>query len=77
MMGYYYGAGAPAWMWIVGTLMMLVFWGGLAALIVWAVRAVTTPREGAASAEELLKRRLATGQITQEEYEKTRRALQS
>lgn len=76
MMGYY-GAGAPAWMWIVGTLMMLVFWGGLAALIVWVVRAVTTPRDGGASAEEILKRRLAAGQITQEDYEKTRRALQS
>jgi uncharacterized membrane protein len=76
MMGFYYGPGMPAWMWLVGTLTMLVFWGGLGALIVWAVRAFARPRSGGESAEEILQRRLAAGQISQEEYERTRRVLQ-
>jgi putative membrane protein len=76
MMGYY-GYGMPAWMWIVGTLMTLVFWGGLAALIVYALRAFVQPRGGQESADEILKRRLAAGQISQEEYERTSRALHS
>lgn len=76
MMGYYYGWGAPIWMWVAGTLMMLFFWGGLAALVVWVVKTVTSPHEAPSSAEEILKRRLAAGQITDEDYERTRRALQ-
>ena len=75
MMGLYYGPGMPAWMWLVGVVMTLLFWGGLAALIVWAVRAFARPRAGGESAEEILKRRLAAGQISQDEYDSTRRAL--
>ena len=76
MMGFYYGPGVAGWMWLVGMVMMLLFWGGLAALIVWAVRAFARPDRGE-SADDILKRRLAAGQISQEEYEKTRRLLQS
>lgn len=74
MMGYY-GYGMPAWMWIIGTLTMLVFWGGLAALVVYTARVFVQPRGGQESADEILKRRLAAGQISQEEYEQTRTAL--
>jgi putative membrane protein len=74
MMGYY-GYGMSAWMWIFGTLMMLAFWGGLAALIVYVVSAVTRPRDGRESADEILKRRLAAGQISHEDYERASRAL--
>jgi len=45
--------------------------------VVWAVRAVGVPRPGSSiSALEVLKRRLAAGEITQDEYEKTRRLLE-
>jgi putative membrane protein len=74
MMGFY-GYNMSGWMWVVGTLMMLLFWGGLAALIVVAVRAFAGPRGTQESADEILKRRLAAGQITQDEYDKTRQAL--
>jgi len=74
MMGYY-GSGMPGWMWIVDALITLLFWGGLAVLIVYALRAFGSRRDGRESADEILKRRLAAGQITQDDYEKTSRAL--
>ena len=73
MMGFD-GYGASPWMWILGSLVMILFGGGL---IVLVVRAVSGPRSGSSdTALEVLKRRLAAGEITQDEYEKTRRVLQ-
>ena len=75
-MMWYYGAGDRPWMWVLGALMMLVFWGGLTALAVWAVVLLTRRQgRGADAVEETLKRRLAAGEISLEDYEKTRRAL--
>ncbi|MHB8611716.1 MAG: SHOCT domain-containing protein [Candidatus Dormibacteraceae bacterium] len=55
---------------------MILFGGGLIVLAVWAIRAVGGPRSGSSdNALEVLKRRLAAGEITQDEYEKTRRVL--
>ncbi|HET7467359.1 MAG TPA: SHOCT domain-containing protein [Candidatus Dormibacteraeota bacterium] len=55
--------------------MMLLFWGGLIALGVWAIRALTAGRTGGNAAIEILRRRLAAGEISQEEFEKTKKAL--
>lgn len=74
-MMWYYGPGASTWMWVVGMLTMLVVWGGLAALVAWAMLGLTRQRAGDRSADEILKRRLAAGEISPEDYEKTRRAL--
>jgi len=74
MMGYY-GYGMSPWMWAVGMLVMLVFWGGLAALIVYGIRAFSRSRNAPESAEEILRRRLAAGQISPEDYERTRKVL--
>lgn len=60
---------------LLGSLMMLLFWGGLIALVVWAVRQFTGRPAGEDPAATL-KRRLAIGEITQEQYEQSRRALQ-
>jgi putative membrane protein len=71
------GYGVSPWMWILGSVMMVIVIGGLIVLVVWAVRAVGGPRPGSSiSALEVLKRRLAAGEITQDEYEKTRRLLE-
>lgn len=70
MWGYYAG-----WGWLLMAGMMVLFWGGIAALTVFAIRAVTAPR-GGDEAMDILRRRLASGEITQEEFEKTRRVLQ-
>jgi putative membrane protein len=76
MMGNYYGA--AAWMWVVGGLMMLIFWGGLIALVVWAIRQFTPSQTPTANDPmAILRRRLASGEITQEQFEQARRALGS
>lgn len=70
----WYGAG---WMGLFGPLMMVVFWGGVILLAVWAVRAFSGPRSGSHDdAVDILKRRLASGEIDQDQYERARKALQ-
>ena len=72
-----WGSGYGWGMWIFGTLMMLLFWGGLAAVVVFAVRALGGPRHTSPdSAMDTLRRRLAAGEITQEEFERIRKVLQ-
>ena len=70
MWGYYDGW---SWLWMVGT--MVLVWGGIAALVVFVVRGISAP-SGVDRAMDVLRRRLASGEISQEEFEKTRRVLQ-
>lgn len=67
------------WDWVWGTLMMLAFWGGLAFVVVFAVR-VGTSRAGPAEgpdATTILENRFARGEISQEEFEDRKRVLAS
>lgn len=75
MMGMY-GPGFGIWGALLGGLMMLLFWGGLIVLVVWAVRQFGDRRGSGEDPLAVLNRRLAAGEITQEQYEQTRRALQ-
>ncbi len=77
-MMWYWGSGGGWGMWIVGIVMMVLFWGGVAALIIFLVRSLGGPtmQGHPDSAMETLRRRLATGEITQEEYERIRQVLQ-
>jgi putative membrane protein len=69
--------GASPRMWILGSVMMVIVLGGLILLVVWAVRTVGGPHPVSSNSPlEVLKRRLAAGEITQDEYEKTRRLLE-
>jgi putative membrane protein len=70
MMGFD-GFGMMLW----GSLVMILFWGGLILLAVWAIRAFGQPRPSSDSPLDILKHRLASGEISQEEYKKTRRVL--
>ena len=86
MMGGWGGGmmGTFSWLWM---LIPLLFWGGLLALIAWAVvrifpggRPGSMPREGSAepsapSAEDILRERFARGDIDAEEYEERHRVL--
>jgi len=54
--------------------MMVLFWAGIAALIAVVARTLIGPT-GGDQAMDTLRRRLASGEITQEEFERTRRAL--
>ena len=76
-MMWYWGAGGGWGMWIAGILMMLLFWGGIAALIVFLVRSFSGARGSSGdTAMEVLRRRLASGEITTDEYERIRKTLQ-
>lgn len=76
--------GGWSWIWMIGgTLMMLLFWGGLLALVFLAVRGFgtgsrdRTQRTSEPTALEILKARYARGEITREEYEQIRRDLEA
>lgn len=68
---------------IIGALVQLLFFGGLIAVIVWAVVRITANRQGGGaelraggdSAEEILRQRFAKGEIDAEEYDERRRIL--
>ena len=57
--------------------MMLVFWGGIAVVIVVLVRSLGGSRPAATDRPmETLRQRLASGEITSEEFERLRKVLQ-
>jgi len=78
-----YGMGL-GWMGMLfGGLMMLLFWGGLIALIFFAARALArsgsdqshTPPPAGSKAVDILKERYARGEITKEQFEEMKRDL--
>jgi putative membrane protein len=73
-----WGAGG----WLVMSLMMVVFWGGLIALLVWLVQSVrsdTNSRQAPGThtdrADEVLAERFARGDIDEDEYVRRRAVL--
>lgn len=72
-MMWWYGFDGWGWIWMGG--MMVLFWGAVILLAVWAIRSLTGSRGSADSALDILRRRLAAGEISSEEFEKTRKAL--
>jgi len=75
MMGFdgYGMMGAGGWLW--GSLIMVLFWGGIILLAVFVIRSLTGSRSND-QAMDVLRRRFASGDITQDEFEKRRKALQ-
>ena len=67
---------ADGWSWLWMTVMMVLFWGGLGALAVLAFRSFGGSKSDD-QAMDALRRRFASGEITQDEFEKTRKALQA
>jgi putative membrane protein len=63
--------------WILMALMMVAFWGLVIVGIVWLVRTLIAERHGPRGANpiELLDRRLASGEISPEEYRERRAVL--
>jgi putative membrane protein len=67
------------WWAVWGMTMMVIFWGVLIALAVWAIQAFR-PRDGENRGETPLaiaQRRYAAGEISREEFEQIRRDLNS
>lgn len=84
MMSWDDGWGAGGWLGMSLMMMMMVaFWGGLIALIVWAVRSATPRQEGpwgprvgsTERADEVLAERFARGEIDEEEFTRRRELL--
>jgi putative membrane protein len=76
--------------WVAMFLMMAVFWGALIAVVVWAVRSLRPDRtdppsrptaqqtsEPGGRAEQILDERFARGELTAEEFTRSRDLLRS
>ena len=61
--------------WIVMPIMMVVFWGGVIALVVWVVRQSKGDRASGHSPLDIAKERRAKGEISQDELEEIKRDL--
>jgi putative membrane protein len=73
---YYGGAGWMSWLGM--GLGMVVFWGAVIFLVVWAVRSFNRPVEPKSPAAlSILQERLARGEITPEEFAHSRQIIQS
>ncbi len=69
-----YGYGFMGW-WMI--LPMVVFWGGLIALIVWGARRLTggCGHDHSHNALDVAKERYARGEITREQFEQLKKDL--
>jgi len=64
------------WGWIVMSLSMAIFWGGLILVVVWGVRQFTPGSgRGRPDPTTILEERFARGEISKEELEEGRRVL--
>jgi putative membrane protein len=72
MWGYYDGWN---WLWM-GSVMLLFWGGGVFVLVIWAARSLGRPQQSGDPALETLRRRLAAGDISEDEFDKTKRILQ-
>lgn len=79
---YWQGGYGWSWLWPIWLVIALLFWAGLIALVIWAVRATIAPRRRydheatPLTAMEILRRKLAAGEITPEEFERIRDLLE-
>ncbi len=72
--GHMWGWGG-GWWWLVMPIGMIVFWGGIIALIVWAIRQFGEGRGGGGNAIDIARDRYARGEISREEFDQIRRDL--
>jgi uncharacterized membrane protein len=70
-----WGYNVLGWFWMLP--LMLLFWGAFIAVIVLVVRALGSLRIDGNGAMQALQKRLAAGEISPDEYQKTKKLLQS
>jgi len=72
---WYVNQGMGWWM-IFGVLFMILFWGGIIALIVWGIKRLSGyGNDGSPTPLEIAKQRYARGEITKEQFEQIKRDL--
>ncbi|HLF04114.1 MAG TPA: SHOCT domain-containing protein [Dehalococcoidia bacterium] len=71
------GAGwwGGGWWGIFGLLWMLLFWGGIIALVVWGINKLTRAGGRGETPLEIAQRRYARGEISREEFETIKSTL--
>ena len=69
----WFGYEPAGWAWMVPV--MVLFWVFVIAFVLLLVRAAAGRRDDRDDAMQTLRRRLAAGEITRDEYEQTRRVL--
>ena len=62
-----------SWLWMGSS--MVFFWSGVILLAILAIRAITSSKQTGELAMDTLRHRLAAGEISPEEFEKTKKAL--
>ena len=67
---------SDGWSWLWMGSMMLLVWGGVIALVIWGMRSFSGARQSDDPAIETLRRRLAAGEISRQEFDTTKRILQ-
>jgi len=76
---WFWGDGIGGWWMIFGAIWMILFWGGLILLIVWAVKKLSERGGGGGgagkSALDIAKERYARGEITKEQFEALKKDL--
>ena len=76
MMRYGFDGGALWWIWMFGSMLVMI---GLVVIIVWGVVAVIRRGEGREPARptalDILRERYARGEITQQEFEQAKKIL--
>jgi uncharacterized membrane protein len=70
-----WGYDTVGWFWMVPV--MLLFWGAVIAAIVLVARALGAPRGDGDEALQTLRKRLAAGDITLDDYARMKRLLES
>jgi putative membrane protein len=71
----WYGDGTTWWGWLLMSLMMIAFWGGVIWLVWYVVTRAGSTGRPASSPETILDERFARGEIDAEEYRVRRDAL--
>ena len=64
------------WWMVFGVILMILFWGGVIALVIWGIQRVS--RHGAGGAPtplDIAKQRYARGEITKEQFEQMKEDL--
>jgi len=69
-----WGYDVVGWFWMLPV--MLLFWGAVIVGIVLLIRALGAPRTGGDEALQTLRKRLAAGEISPDDYEKMKKLLQ-
>jgi putative membrane protein len=76
-LGWYHGPGT-GWPWfgLAWLLVALLFWGGILLLAWWGIRSFSRAQQERDSALAVLRRRFAGGEISREDYDRTRKVLE-